>query len=396
MMIDNPEQRSMQPKRFEINIPDATLADMQQRLRSTRWAEDFGNRDWGYGVERGWLEDMVSYWAEAFDWRAQEAELNRLPHYRVTIDGIPIHFVHLKGRGPNPRPLILTHGWPWTFHDWQEVAYRLADPEAFGGRADDAFDVVVPSLPGFAFSSPLATTGVDPQRIATLWLRLMCDVLGYQRFGAAGGDWGAMVTGEMALAHADHLAGIYLTLPVLPGLDGRYFTPDLFAPDEAWMPARRDEAASTLVSHISVHAYDPQTLAYALADSPVGTAAWLWERRRAWSDCNGDLVAHYGRDFLCTNASLYWLTNTIGSSLRIYKECFNPATPPAPRTFGRIEVPTAMGISPRELAFMPRQLAEERCNLQHWTLFPRGGHFAPAENPQGIADDMRAFFRRWH
>ena len=193
----------------------------------------------------------------------------------------------------------------------------------------------------------------------------------------------------------DHLAGIYLTLPVLPGLDGRYFTPEMFAPDEAWMPARRDEAAPTLVSHISVHAHDPQTLAYALADSPVGTAAWLWERRRAWSDCDGDLVAHYGRDFLCTNASLYWLTNTIGSSLRIYKECFNPAMPPAPRTFGRIGVPTAMGISPRELAFMPRKLAEERCNLQQWTLFPRGGHFAPAENPQGIADDMRAFFRRW-
>ena len=263
------------------------------------------------------------------------------------------------------------------------MACRLADPAAFGGSAEDAFDVVVPSLPGFAFSSPLTTTGVDPQRIATLWLRLMRDVLGYRRFGAAGGDWGAMVTGELALAHADHLAGIYLTLPVLPGLDGRYFTPDMFAPDEAWMPARRDEAAPTLVSHITVHSNDPQTLAYALADSPVGTAAWLWERRRAWSDCDGDLVAHYGRDFLCTNASLYWLTNTIGSSLRIYKECFNPATPPAPRAIERITVPTALRHLAARAGFHAARARRGALQPAAMDLVQQGWPFRARREPAG-------------
>lgn len=377
---------------FTIRIPEDALEDMRRRLRTTRWAGDFGNADWSYGVEQGWLAEMVRYWAEDFDWRAQEAAMNRLPHYRVEIEGIPIHFVHVKGKGPAPRPIVLTHGWPWTFWDWKDVIPRLADPASFGASANDAFDVVVPSLPGFAFSEPLRSTGVDVQRIARLWVRLMGEVLGYERFAAAGGDWGATVTGELGLAHARRLTGIYLTLPVLPGLDGRFFTPEMFAPEEQWMLRRRDEAAPTIASHIAVHTHDPQTLAYALADSPAGTAAWMWERRRAWSDCGGDLTRAFGRDFLCATASLYWLTNTIGSSLRIYKEWFNPAVPAASRADARIEVPTGFGISPRELAFLPRALAAERCNLQRWTVFPRGGHFAPAENPAGIADDIRAFF----
>jgi pimeloyl-ACP methyl ester carboxylesterase len=377
---------------FTIRIPEDALEDMRRRLRTTRWAGDFGNADWSYGVEQGWLAEMVRYWAEDFDWRAQEAAMNRLPHYRVEIEGIPIHFVHVKGKGTAPRPIVLTHGWPWTFWDWKDVIPRLADPASFGASANDAFDVVVPSLPGFAFSEPLRSTGVDVQRIARLWVRLMGEVLGYERFAAAGGDWGATVTGELGLAHARRLKGIYLTLPVLPGLDGRFFTPEMFAPEEQWMLRRRDEAAPTIASHIAVHMHDPQTLAYALADSPAGTAAWMWERRRAWSDCGGDVTRAFGREFLCATASLYWLTNTIGSSLRIYKEWFNPAVPAASRADARIEVPTGFGISPHELAFLPRALAAERCNLQRWTVFPRGGHFAPAENPAGIADDIRAFF----
>jgi pimeloyl-ACP methyl ester carboxylesterase len=384
----------MHAEPFRINIPEETLGNMRQRLRSTRWSEDFGNSDWSYGVEQGWLKDMVEYWASDFDWRAQEAAMNRLPQFRVSIDGIVLHFAHLRGKGSQAsrRPVVLTHGWPWSFLDWYEVAMRLADPAAWGGREEDACDVVIPSLPGFGFSSPLRTTGVDPARIAALWVRLMREVLGYPRFGAAGGDWGAVITGELGCDHADHLSGIYLCLPVLPGLDGREFTPDMFAPGEQWMLARRDEAAPSLVSHIAVHVNDPQTLAYALADSPVGTAAWIWERRRAWSDCGGDVESVFGRDGLCTIASLYWLGNTIGSSLRIYKEWFSPAAPHPLRQSNHISVPTAFGIAPRDIVFMPRSVAAERCNLQQWTVFDKGGHFGPAEQPAAFAEDMRRFF----
>jgi pimeloyl-ACP methyl ester carboxylesterase len=382
----------MRPEPFRIEIDDARLDELNRRLRATSWAEDFGNADWDYGVERGWLEEMVRYFCFDFDWRAQEAAMNRFEHFRVVIDGVPIHFLHARGRGPDPKPLILTHGWPWTFWDWKDVIPRLADPAAYGGDPRASYDVVVPSLPGFAFSKPLTTTGLDPRTIARLWVRLMRDVLGYARFGAVGGDWGAQITAELGVDHADVLSGIQLTMPVLPGVDGRYLPAEAYAADEQWMVRRRDEALPLIASHIAVHMHDPQTLAYALADSPVGTAAWIWERRRAWSDCEGDVARHFGRDFLCTTASLYWLTNTIGSSLRIYKEAFNPTRPPAPREDLRVKTPVGLAIAPKELAYMPRKMAEARCDLRRWTILPRGGHFAPAEQPEAIANDVRAFF----
>jgi pimeloyl-ACP methyl ester carboxylesterase len=319
--------------------------------------------------------------------------MNRFEHYRVEIDGIPIHYVHERGRGPAPQPLILSHGWPWTFWDWKDVIPRLADPAAFGGRAEDAFDVIVPSLPGFAFSAPLRTTGVDAGRSAQLWLRLMRDVLGHERFGAAGGDWGAAVTGELALLCPEVLTGIFLTLPWLPGIDGRFLRADAFAPDEQWMVARRDEAQPLMVSHMTVHMHDPQTLAYALADSPLGLAAWMWECRRAWSDCDGDVERVFSFDFLCTTASLYWLTDTIGSSLRIYKEFSNASAALAQRGVPHLDVPTGLAIAPKDLLFLPRRLAEKHCNLRRWTVLPRGGHFAPAEQPEAVANEIRAFFR---
>ena len=382
----------MKAEPFTIHIPDTQLADMRARLRATRLPGDFGNAAWSYGVEQNWLQDMLRYWAEDYDWRGAEAAMNTLPHYRATIDGVPIHFVHLRGTGSNTRPLILTHGWPWSFLDWVEAGRRLADPGAYGGDPAQGCDVVIPSLPGFGFSSPLTTTGIGPAQIAGLWHRLMTEVLGYPRFGAAGGDWGAMVTLLLGCDHAQQLDGIYLTLPVLPGLDGRGFDASMFAADEQWMPVRRDEAAASVVSHIAVHMHDPQTLAYALADSPAGTAAWIWERRRAWSDCDGDVVGLFGRDGLCTLASLYWLTNTIGSSLRIYKEWFNPATAAASGANPRIKVPTGYGIGPKDIVFLPRSLAAAHCDLRRWTVFPQGGHFGPGEQPGPVADEIRAFF----
>ncbi len=386
----------MKAEKFKIEIPQARIDDLRNRLLATSWPGDFGNEDWHYGVEQGWLKDMVAYWATEFDWRAQEARMNALPQYRVVIDGIPIHFMHIKSGRPDAIPLILTHGWPWTFWDWHDLAQNLANGDSDG----PAFDIVVPSLPGVAFSSPLTTTGVNPRVIAQLWVKLMVEVLGYPRFAAAGGDWGSAVTSELGHAHPDRILAIHLSTLLLPGFDPTRVGPQDFAADEQWMLPRIMEAIPLITSHFVVHASDPQTLAYALADSPVGTAAWLWERRRAWSDCGGDIVGLHGRDFLCTLASLYWLTNTIGSSLRIYKEQFgNPSAgfeatgwPLLHDGMPSVTVPTGVAVAPSEVVLLPRKVVAEQVNLQRWKILPAGGHFLPAEQPGLLADEYRAFF----
>ncbi len=383
----------MEPVPFAVQIPDQSLADLGSRLRATRWAPDFGNEDWRYGVERSWLEEMVGYWSEEFDWRVQEAEINRLPQFRVEIDGIPVHYVHARGTGPDPLPLILTHGWPWTFLDWREVIGPLCDPASHGGEAADSFDVIVPSLPGVGFSTPLTSTGVGARRVAELWVTLMRDVLGYERFAAGGSDWGAIVTADLGHVHGDVLHGVWLTLPMLPGVNLRALTPDMFAEDEQWMVKRIAEARPLIQSHRTVHQYEPQTIAYALADSPAGTAAWLWSRRRDWSDCGGDVLSVFDRDFLCTTASIYWLTGTIATSLRLYYEQFTPAPPPPIHERQRvIDVPTGFCVLPRDLLMMPRAMAAERTDLRRFTVLERGGHFAPSERPTDVVADLRAFF----
>ncbi len=380
---------------FAVNISESLLEDMRRRLRSTRWADDFGNERWTYGVERGWLEDMVHYWAHDYDWRAQEAAINRFAQFKTVIDGVPIHFIHVKGKGvagAKSMPLILTHGWPWTFWDWKDVIGPLTDPASHGGNASDAFDVIVPSLPGYGFSEPLRTTGIGATRVAELWVKLMAG-LGHEQFAAAGGDWGAIVTAQLGHVHSAHLLGIYLTLARLPGVDSGTLKASDFAADEAWMAARIEEANPMIVSHSAVHIHDPQTLAYALADSPAGTAAWLWERRRAWSDCAGDVESVFDRDFLCTTASIYWLTNTIGTSFRLYYETFTRGWNLQHDRKPSIPVPTGFGISPKEIRMLPKRLCEERTNLRRWTIFARGGHFAPSEHPEQVIPEYRAFFR---
>jgi len=377
---------------YTIDIPTADLDDLRDRLRRVRWPDDPGNAEWTYGVERAWLQDMVDYWVDHYDWRRHEAAMNAHPNFRVVLDGVPIHFIHVRGEGPAPLPLVLTHGWPWTFWDMRQVIGPLADPAAHGGDPGDAFDVVVPSLPGFGFSTPLPRTGIDVRTIARLWVELM-RVLGYERFGAYGGDWGAIVTAELGRAHAEHLIGVELSLPVIPGVNRRDLGREAFADDEQWMLARNAEAEPLIRSHVAVHTSDPQTLAYGLTDSPVGTAAWIWERRRAWSDCGGDVTSVFSRDDLVTTASIYWLTKSIASSLRLYFEHFKAPWRLVHERRPTIEAPTGFAIFPKELALLPRSVAEERTNLHRWTVMPRGGHFAPAEQPELIIDDLRAFFR---
>jgi pimeloyl-ACP methyl ester carboxylesterase len=383
----------VKPEPFKIDIPAQRVEEMRRRLRATSWPGDFGNARWHYGVEQEWLRDMVAYWADEYDWRTQEARINELRQFRVEIDGTPIHFIHVKTGRPGAIPLILTHGWPWTFWDWAGVVTSLSK-----STDGPAFDIVVPSLPGVAFSSPLKTTGLNVRAIAKLWVRLMRDVLGYGRFAAAGGDWGSLITAELGHAHPEHLLAVHMTLVALPEVNHLSLTAKDFAPDEQWMFARNLEALPMITSHVSVQSSDPQTLAYALADSPVGTAAWIWERRRAWSDCGGDIVAYQGRDFLCTTASLYWLTNTIGSSLRIYKEHFSGGGglgmnwPLLNDRRPTIPVPTGVAVAPKELVLLPREVVATRTNLKRWQLMPRGGHFLPSEAPDLLAQEYRAFF----
>ena len=383
----------MNPQPFTVSVPDHDIDDLRTRLHHTRWVGDFANDDWRYGCNETYLRDFVQWWADSFDWRATEAAINARPNYRVVMDGIPIHFVHVKGKGPAPMPLILTHGWPWTFWEFDRVIGPLTDPAAHGGDVRDAFDVVVPSLPGFGWSSPLTTAGVNCQRTADLWATLMTEVLGYDRFAAQGGDWGALVTANLGHAHADKLYGIHESFPGFVDLDYAAIRESDFGRDEEGWWNQLVQISRTTSSHMAVHTTDPQSIAYGLNDSPVALAAWMLERRRAWSDCGGDLERVFSREFLAATLSIYWFTQTIGSSLRFYYENF---AVPWRRRHDRqpaITAPTAFALFPRDVLPVPRVLAERHANVKRWTPMPRGGHFAPSEQPDLLVDDIRAFFR---
>lgn len=379
------------PRAFTIDIPQAELDDLKARLGNTRWPSDVGNPEGRYGAPREYIEDLLSYWRDDYDWRAVEAQMNAYDNQLVEIDGVPIHFLRVRGKGPNPTPIILTHGWPWTFWDLHKVVDALADPAAHGGDPANSFDVIVPSLPGYGFSVPLQTTGIDVPRVAELWVKLMRDVLGYERFGAQGGDWGAFITAQLGHAHAEHLIGVYLTMPVVPGMFGRTAAKaEQFAADEQWMVDRIKATRAHTEAHIAVHRRDPQTFAYAMADSPAGLGAWLWWRRHLW--CDGDAIAVFGRDDLCTLASLYWFNTSFASSIRLYAEQFSKPPQLAHKRMPVIEAPTGYGIFRKELLFTPRSVAETHTNLKRWRVFDGGGHFAPPERPEDVVNELRAFF----
>jgi pimeloyl-ACP methyl ester carboxylesterase len=379
---------------FEVGVPEATLADLRERLRRTRWPPDVGNADWRYGTERGYLEELVGHWLDRYDWREHERAMNAFRHRRAVVDGVPIHFLHEPGAGPDPLPLVLTHGWPWTFWDFQKVIRPLADPAAVGADPADAFEVVVPSLPGFGFSVPMTATGIDFTRTADLWVRLMRDALGHPRFAAAGGDWGALVSAQLGHAHAASLVGVHLSLALpLDLFHGPRPGPEEYAEDERHLLERTREAASVRTSHVAVQASDPQTLAYALHDSPVGLCAWMLERRRSWSDCDGDVERRFSKDDLITTTVLYWVTESLVSSARYYWEAAHRPWRPAHDRAPVVEAPTGVAMFPRELSLMPRAFLERYYDLRRVTHMPAGGHFAPMEEPELLVEDLRAFFR---
>ena len=384
----------MKAEEFRIDVPEAALEDLRERLGSRRAAADFANDDWSYGTNGAYLRELVDYWGDEYDWRRHEAAMNSYAHYRASIEGVPVHFIHEPGKGPKPIPLVLTHGWPWTFWDYEKLIRPLADPAAHGGDPSDAFHVVVPSLPGFGFSTPLEVAGVHWGRTAELWVRLMREVLGYERFAAQGGDWGAFVTAELGHRFADHLLGIHLTLPGHPAFLTQIRKGD-YGPGEGDWASRQQAQRHKIKSHLAVHTADPQSLAYALNDSPLGLAAWIVERRRAWSDCGGDVEKRFSKDDLLTTLSIYWLTQSIGTSLRFYKESMGTSWwSPAHDRSPAIEAPTGVAVFLGELMLLPRKAAERSANLVHWSVFESGGHFAPVEEPETLIDDIRRCFRR--
>ena len=384
----------MKPETFRIEIPESTLTDLRERLARTRWAEDFANDAWQYGTSYGYLKELVDYWQSGFDWRRQEKAINAFSHFRTTIEDVPIHFIHEKGKGPKPLPLIMSHGWPWTFWDLHKVIRPLADPAAFGGDPADAFDVVVPSLPGYGFSTPLRKTGFNFWRTSDLWVKLMRDVLGYDRFAAEGGDWGAAVTGQLGHKYAEHLHGIYIHLVCpLDIFNGPLPDPSEYGPDEQGWLEKNIHFFTQESGYSALQCTKPQTIAFALNDSPVGLASWLVEKRRTWSDCDGDVEKRFTKDELLTTVTLYWVTQSYGTSARYYYECTHNPWKPSHDRQPVVEAETGVGLFLKEVALFPRRFAERYYNLKSWTVMPSGGHFAPMEEPELLVNDIRKFFR---
>lgn len=380
---------------FKVAIPTAVLTDLRTRLKKTRWAEDFGNDQWAYGTNLETLKELVDYWQRGFDWRRQEREINRFSHFKTVIEGIPIHFIHQPGKGPKPMPLILSHGWPWTFWDLHKVIRPLADPAAFGGSPEDAFDVVVPSLPGYGFSTPLTTAGINYWRTADLWVELMQGVLGYDKFAAQGGDWGAMITAQLGHKYADRMIGIHVTM--VGGLSltggGNGPKPEDYAPEEAGWGERTANFFRSEGGYFHLQTTKPQTLAFALNDSPAGLCSWIVEKRRTWSDCEGQVERRFSKDELLTTMMIYWATQSFGTSARYYYEAIHNPWRPSRENGLLVEAPTGVAVFPKEVILMPRRWVERHYNVRRWTVFPSGGHFAPMEEPERLVEDIRAFFR---
>jgi len=384
----------MQPERFEIAIPESVLADLRQRLARTRLPPDEDRSDWSAGQSPRYLRQITEYWRSEYDFRAQEAAINRLPHFRVKLGQGSVHFIHERGRGTQPLPLLLTHGFPDSFLRFEKLIGLLTDPEAYGADPGDAFDVVVPSLPGYAFSDADAKPG-GIFRIGKLWHELMTDVLGYQRFGAHGGDWGSTVTEHLARGHAGSVVGIHLTdVPFWHAFQ----KPKSMSPAEEKYFSSIERFMTTEGAYAAIQGTRPGTLTDALSDSPVGLLAWLVEKYERWSDCHGNVESCFSKDELITNAVLYWVTSSVESSFAPYYDLTHAGAArwileKAKEWAASAEVPAGFAIFPKDLSHPPRQWAERFFNVRRWTVLPRGGHFAALEEPELLAEELREFFR---
>jgi microsomal epoxide hydrolase len=376
-------------KEFRVQIPDPVLDDLRRRLAQTRWPQPLPGVGWEYGTDDDYLRELVGYWRHGYDWRAREARLNAWPQATTEIDGQRVHFVHARSPVADALPLLITHGWPGSIVEFLDVLGPLCDPASHGGDPVDAFHVVAPSLPGYAFSGPTHERGWHPARVAAAWAELMAR-LGYERYVAQGGDWGAFVTTQLALADPGHVAAIHLNM-VFP--DPGDTDLDTYTADErhglAGVARMMDEEGG----YFRIQTTRPHTLGFALDDSPAGLCAWIVEKFRAWSDCDGDIERSFTKDQLLDNVTLYWVTGTATSSVRLYCE-FNHALRSGALPLGsRVEIPTGYARYPKELISTSRRWAERQYNLVHFADLPRGGHFAAMEEPRLFVDDVRACFR---
>jgi epoxide hydrolase len=369
---------------FTLAIADAELDDLHDRLGRTRWPDAETVDDWTQGVPLTYLQELCRYWREDYDWRVVEARLDGLGQFRTVIDGLGIHFVHARSPHPAALPLVITHGWPGSVVEFLDAVEPLVDPVAFGGSAADAFHVVCPSLPGYGFSDRPDRAGWTVERIAGAWVELMRR-LGYDRYGAQGGDWGAMVTAAIGQQDPEHVAGIHLNMPVAgppPGGGG-----ELSAAEQAAF-AQYDEHRRWGTGYSKQQSTRPQTLGYGLVDSPAGQCAWIVEKFWAWTDNDGHPESAISRDQMLDNVMLYWLPGTGASSARLYWQSFrDPRLDP-------VEVPTGCSIFPKEIIRLPRSWVEDRFHdLRYWNELDRGGHFAAFEQPELFVEELRAFFR---
>ena len=371
---------------FRVEVPDAVLDDLRERLARTRWPDQIPNTAWDYGTDLGYLQVLCDHWRTKFDWRAQEDRFNRWPHFVTDIDGARVHFIHARSPEPDAFPLLITHGWPGSVAEFLDIIEPLRDPRAHGGHPQDAFHVICPSIPGYGWSGPTTQPGWDVMRVAEAWRTLMAR-LGYDRYGVQGGDWGAIISATLAKVDADHVAGLHSNMLLA------------FPPNAAELTLTEDEAADLGAAgefmqrgsaYQEIQGKNPQTLGYGLSDSPAGLAGWIVEKFYAWTDHDGDLEQAVTRDQILTNLTVYWVTQTINSSVRLY--CESRRTDRYGPMGEYVEAPTAAAVFPREMFRIPRAYAAAMFNLQRYTRFDRGGHFAALEEPDLLVEDVRAFF----
>ena len=373
---------------FRINVPDETLDRIRTRVAEYPWHEMPDDGGWAYGTNLDYMKELCAYWVNEFDWRKHEARINRFPHYTAEVDGIDLHFIHEKGSGPASMPLIISHGWPGSVVEFLEIIEPLAHPERFGGSTDDAFEVIAPSLPGFGFSGR-PPRPIGPRKMAGMFDTLMTDVLGYDSYLAQGGDWGGAISSWLGYDHASACRAIHINIMTMRHVDGPK-GPE----EEAWaVEFEREQMMED--GYRTQQATKPQTLSYAMMDSPVGVAAWIIEKFNSWSDTDGDNIESvHSKDSLLTNIMVYLVTGTFNSASWIYygrREEGGRLLSPEGR---RVEVPTAVALFPAELlSWPPRSYVERVYNISHWTEMPRGGHFAALEQPDLLVEDIRAFAR---
>jgi epoxide hydrolase len=375
--------RRMAPTPYRIDVPQAVLDDLNQRLANTRWPATIPGSGWDYGADVDYVRELCEYWRTRYDWRKHEAALNEHPQFLSSIDGVDIHYWHIRGKGPNPLPLCIIHGWPGSIYEFYDLIGPLTDPAAHDGDPADSFDLVVPALPGFGFGGKPQERGWGITRTAAAFDTLMSKELGYDRYVVQGGDWGGILSAKMASAHAGHVTAAHLNFVLAT-------PPSKMSEDEQKAAEERTRFQAQETGYSNVQGTKPMSLGIAQSDSPAGIAAWIVEKFRTWSDCGGDLESVYTKDQLLTNLMFYWAPNSSASSARIY---FESQRDPDAFRYVKPETPIGVAVFPGEPWRVPRSWAEPRFNIKRWNEMPRGGHFAAMEQPELLLGEIREFFR---